>query len=79
MNTPNTNDHSTPDITKPDLDNMSPLDAFYHLFTIDQHSYESEEEYRERQVARETFIASLTDVGMTPSDYLAALQKRYGN
>lgn len=79
MNTRNISDHSTPDITKPDLENMTPLDAFYHLFTIDQHSYESEEEYRERQVARETFIASLDDAGMTPSEYLAALQQRYGN
>lgn len=71
-----TNDN---DITKPDLENMTPLDAFFHIFTLEQHSYETEDEYKERQVARETFIASLEDAGMTPSEYLAALQKRYGN
>ena len=67
------------DINKPDLENMTPLDAFYHLFTLDQHSYESEAEYKERVVAREVFISNLEDAGMTSSEYLAALQKRYEN
>lgn len=66
-------------VEKPDVDNMSPLDAFYHIFTIDQHSYETEDEYKERQTAREVFISSLEEAGMTPSEYLMALQKRYGN
>lgn len=67
------------EVVKPDPNNLNPLEAFYHLFTIEQHPYESEEEYRERQTAREVFITTLEDNKLTPSDYLAALQSRYGN
>ena len=67
------------EVVKPDPNNLNPLEAFFHIFTVDQHNYESEEEYRERQTAREVFISSLEEQGWTPSEYLSALQKRYGN
>lgn len=67
------------DVVKPDPNNLNPLEAFFHIFTIDQHPYESEEEYRERQTAREVFISSLEEQGWTPSEYLSALQSRYAS
>ena len=67
------------ELIKPDVDNLNPLDAFYHIFTIDQHDYESDQEYEERLVARDTFVKTIEDAGMTPSEYLLALQQRYAN
>lgn len=73
MNTPSTKDPSTPD-----PDNLDPLQAFYHLFTRDQHSYESEEEYQERLLARQVFVDTLAQQDITPAQYLQLLQERYG-
>ena len=66
-------------IMKPNIENLTPLDAFYHIFTMDKHEYESDEEYEERLVARDTFVKTIEDAGMTPADYLQQLQARYGN
>lgn len=74
MNTDNTAGPLTPD-----PNNLTPLDAFYHIFTVDKHEYESEEEYKERLVARDTFVKTIEDAGMTPAAYLQQLQARYGN
>lgn len=66
-------------IMKPDVENLSPLDAFYHIFTMDKHEYETDEEYEERLVARDTFVKTIEEAGMTPAAYLQQLQARYGN
>ena len=55
-----------------------PLAAFHHLFQLDMHEYETTEEYEERLLVRDQFIAALKKEGHTPESYLLALQTRYG-
>jgi hypothetical protein len=55
-----------------------PLAAFNHLFQLDMHEYETTDEYEERLIVRDQFIAALKKEGHTPESYLLALQTRYG-
>lgn len=61
---------STSDTPEP----QTALEAFYHLYTVDRHDYESELEYAERKIVREQFTLALEEQGFTPARYLSILQ-----
>lgn len=74
------NEHDIEDDDMEELDekiqDMTALESFYHIFTIGKHKDETDMEYRERKIARETFEQMLEQNGITPSQYLAELIKR---
>ena len=70
MNTADTADHSTSEDPRP----QTALEAFYHLYTVDKHDYETELEYAERKIVREQFTAALEEQGFSPGQYLSILQ-----
>jgi hypothetical protein len=61
---------------KPDPEaKQTPIEAFYHLFQLRKFSWETDLEYREREVVREDFIRQLRQQGMDPAAFLARLSE----
>jgi hypothetical protein len=57
-------------------EDMTALQSFYHIFTLGKHENETDLEYEDRKIARQTFESMLEQNGITPSDYLAELLRR---
>jgi len=58
------------------MEDMTALQSFYHVFAISKHDNETDDEYEERKIARQTFEQMLEANGITPSEYLAELIRR---
>ncbi len=58
------------------IEDMTALQSFYHLFAVSKHENETDLEYEDRKIARQTFESMLEQNGITPSDYLAELLRR---
>lgn len=64
------------DDIKPDPERkQTPVEAFYHLFQLRKFSWETDLEYREREVVREDFIRQLKKEGLDPGTFLARLSE----
>lgn len=49
----------------PDITKLSLQDAFLHLYQLEKHDYESDEDYIARKIARDDFEKKLAEQGLT--------------
>ena len=55
---------------------LTAMEAFNHLFQLDPHEGESEDDHQARMIMRDEFIKQCEAAGITPSEYHGMLMRQ---